>query len=158
MRRTFADETIRHMEKDSDIWVLVGDLGYKMWDAVRDTYPSRFLNCGASEQAMLDIAVGLAQGGKKPIVYTATSFLLYRPYETIRNYINHENTHVILAGSGRDRDYEHDGWSHWAQDDREIIAPFKNISAHWPDTKEQIPDLLTEALASSSPYYINLRR
>lgn len=146
------------MQKNDRIWVLCGDLGYRLWDTIRDEFPERFLNCGASEQAMVDIACGLAIEGKIPIVYTATTFLLYRPFEGIRNYIDHEKLNVKLIGSGRGRDYTHDGWSHWAQEDRKVMSLFENIASFWPETKEEIPSLVEDMLAKDKPYYINLRR
>jgi transketolase len=100
--------------KDYDKFVvIVGDLGYGMFDRIREDYPERFFNVGASEQAMVDIAVGMALSGKTPIVYTITPFLVYRPYESIINYIYKEGLRVKLIGSGMDDDYKEDGPSHW---------------------------------------------
>ena len=104
MRRTFADEVYKLMKKDDDIFVLTGDLGYGVWDMVKSEFPERYINTGAAEQSMMDIAVGLALSGKTPIVYSITPFLLWRPAETIRTYINHESIKVILVGSGRGED------------------------------------------------------
>lgn len=158
MRGYFSYYTHQHMAKNKDIWVISGDFGYGVWDAVNEDYADRFINTGASEQAMLGIAVGLALEGKIPIVYTATPFLLYRPFETIRNYIDHEKIPVILAGSGRNKDYLHDGFSHWAEEDRKVMNLFKNITSAWPKTKEDIPSLLTKVIKSNKPWYINLLR
>src|SRR3989344_6223554 len=90
MRGWFAYELYKQMIKDKRIWLLVGDLGYKAFDYIKRDFPNRFLNCGASEQAMVGIATGLALDGKVPFVYSITTFLLYRPFETIRNYIDRE--------------------------------------------------------------------
>ena len=157
-RRLFADIIYKKMLVNKNIWVITGDLGYKMWDQIKKKFPERFLNTGAAEQSMLDIAVGLSLEGKIPIVYSITTFLLYRPFETIRNYINHEKIPVKLIGSGRNKDYAHDGFSHWAQEDKKVLNIFKNIQAHWPKTTEEIPDLIDKMLSTKKPYYINLTR
>ena len=81
MRAVFAKNIHSEMKKNSDIWVIVNDLGYKMWDDVRRDFPERFINTGAAEQSMIGIAVGLALEGKIPVVYSITTFLLYRPFE-----------------------------------------------------------------------------
>jgi transketolase len=146
------------MAKNKKIWIVSGDFGYKMWDTARDVYPERFINTGASEQAMMGIAVGLALSGKIPIVYTATSFLLFRAFETIRNYINHENINVKLIGAGRNRDYDVDGFSHWAEEDKAVMKIFSNISCFWPEKKEEIPTLIDKMILSPKPWYINLRK
>ena len=157
-RRLFADIIYKKMLVNKNIWVITGDLGYKMWDQIKQEFPERFLNVGASEQSMLDIAVGMALEGKIPVVYSITTFLLYRPFETIRNYINHEKIPVKLIGSGRNKDYLHDGFSHWAQEDKKVLKIFKNIEAKWPTTIKEIPSLVNNMLASNKPWYINLTR
>ena len=52
MRKVFADEIHKQMKDNKNIWVLVGDMGYKMWDKVRDDYPDRWINTGAAETAL----------------------------------------------------------------------------------------------------------
>ena len=157
-RGWFAYELYKHILKDKNIWLVVGDLGYKVWDQVRKDRPKQFINVGAAEQSMMDIAVGLALSGKKPVVYTITPFLLYRPFETIRTYIDYEKINVKLIGSGRDTDYAHDGWSHHSTDDRQFMKPFKNIKSIWPDEKEEIPALVQEIITADYPIYLNLKR
>src|SRR4051812_40784500 len=107
MRATFAEYVHKHMKKNKKIYVVVNDLGYKMWDKVRKDYPDRFINVGAAEQLAVGVSVGLAINNKIPIFYSITTFLLYRPFETIRNYLHHEKIPVKLVGSGRDKDYIH---------------------------------------------------
>jgi len=158
MRGYFAYELYGQMKKNKDIILVVGDLGYKVWDHVRDEMPKQFINVGAAEQTMLDVAVGLALSDKIPVVYSITPFVIYRPFETIRTYINHEGINVKLIGSGRDRDYSHDGISHHSEDDREIMGVFKNIVNKWPSYKGEIPELVNRMLNDKSPWYINLKR
>jgi transketolase len=158
MRRTFADELLKHMHKNDKIIVLTADLGYKMFDEIWQNFPNRFYNVGAAEQAMLDIAVGMAMEGKIPVCYSITPFLLYRAFETIRNYINQESIPVKLVGSGRGRDYLHDGFSHWADEDAEIMENFSNIISFYPKDKEKIGFLLDLMLKSKKPNYLNLKR
>lgn len=159
MRGYFASELFKAMKKDDNIYLLMGDLGYAMFDKHRETFPQRCINCGASEQAMLDIAVGLAYSGAIPVVYSITPFLLYRPFETIRTYIDHEKLPVKLIGGGRDKDYHIDGISHHSEDDREIMSIFKNIESHWPESKEDVTEnFVQKILYNIKPTYINLRR
>jgi len=156
MRGWFAYELYYHMISDPLIWVITGDLGYKMLDFIRRDFPERFINTGSAEQTMMGIAIGLAIEGKKPFVYSITPFLLYRPFETIRNYIHHESIPVRLIGSGRDKNYYDDGFSHWAEEDRSIMKIFHNINTRWPETKEEIPIIVSEMIGISQPWYLNL--
>lgn len=158
MRGWFAYELHARMRKDARIWVVTGDLGFGMFDNIKRDFPQRFLNVGAAEQAMMGIGVGLAIEGQIPVVYSITPFLLYRPFETIRNYLNRDQIPVKMVGGGRDQDYGHDGFSHWAEEDRDIMKILSDIGAYWPETKEEIPQILDYILANQRPTYLNLRR
>lgn len=158
LRGWFAYELYNQMLKNPDIWVITGDMGYKMLDFIRRDFPERFINVGAAEQAMIGVAIGLALQNKISFVYSITPFLLYRPFEAIRNYIHHEKIPVRLVGSGRNKDYEHDGISHWAKEDKKIMSVLSNIEARWPDENKEMPTLVEEMVNIDKPWYINLRR
>ena len=146
------------MEKNKDIWLIVGDLGYGWFDKIREDFKNRFINSGAAETTMMDIAVGLAIEGKIPFVYSITTFLLYRPFEVWRTYINHENIPVKLIGSGRDRDYHDDGFSHNATDIKQFIDLLTNIKQYWPEDKIYIPKIVEEMIGDNQPTFLSLRR
>lgn len=165
MRGYFAYELYKQMKLNPKIWLLTGDLGYAMFDYIRKDFPDRFVNTGAAEQALTDIACGLALEGKIPFVYSITTFLLYRPFETIRTYINHEKLNVKLVGGGRDKDYEHDGISHWSEDAWKLFymaydvpGILNNIKPYWPEDKKEIPSILDKMIKFNGPDFISLRR
>lgn len=158
LRRRFADEIYKAMKKNPKIFVVAGDLGYKMWDPIRQDFPDRFINVGAAEQSLIGVGVGLALEGKIPIVFSITPFLLYRPFESIRDYIDHEKIPVILVGAGRDKDYLHDGFTHWSEEDRDIMKIFKNIKSIWPESADEVSKITPKIIDSHEPWYINLKR
>lgn len=158
MRREFAKLTGELMGKNEKVFVLTGDLGFGMWDAVRTEYPNRTYNVGAAEQLLLGAGVGLALAGKIPLCYSITPFLLYRPFEILRNYINHEKIPVKLIGSGRDKDYAHDGFSHWAEEDKQVLDLFPNIETFHPETTLELEQNFERLILSDRPCYINLKR
>lgn len=158
MRETFSQELLKQAKKKKDIYLLTADLGYGMWDQFRDELPNQFFNIGASEQAGIGIAVGLALKGKIPFVYSITPFLLWRPAETIRLYLDHEKIPVKLVGSGRDKDYKHDGISHDSTDIRELLNTWKNIHQHWPEDVNTIGGLVEGMIECKSADFISLKR
>jgi transketolase len=158
MRKEFSQILYFMMQKDESIYVLCGDVGYGVMDDILKDFPNRAFNCGASEQAMLDIAVGLALSGKIPVVYTITPFLLYRPFEAIRLYLDQEKIPVKLVGSGRNKDYFYIGITHFSDDDKKVMRLFKNIKSYWPSNKDTIANLVGEVLYNNSPSYLNLTR
>lgn len=158
MRGWFAWDLHRHMIDNKDIWVITADMGYGMFDKIQRDFPNRFVNVGVAEQAMMGIAVGLALEGKIPFVYSLTPFLLFRPFEIIRIYINHEKIPVKMIGSGRKKDYLKDGFTHWAHEDKPLMKMFPNIKCYWPEKKEEIPSLLKKIISNRLPVYLNLIR
>ena len=62
------------MAENENIYLLTGDLGFGLFDNHIQDFPERVKSVGASEQAMLGVAVGLALKGKRVFVYTITSF------------------------------------------------------------------------------------
>jgi len=158
MRYDFAEFLEQEMETNLDICFITADLGYKIFDNILKRFPDRAFNIGASEQLMLGMAVGLADSGKIPFVYSITPFLLYRPFEIIRTYLNHEKTNVKLIGSGRGSDYEHDGFTHFAGDDKEILSNFLNIQCFWPQAKEEVSSTIKTMIDIKGPCYLNLKR
>ena len=100
MRRLFAKLLQEEMKKNEDIHLITGDLGYGLWDKIRDDFPTRFHNVGSSEMVMMGMGIGLAMEGKIPYVYSITPFAIYRPFEMIRNYLDHEGIPVnIICGA-----------------------------------------------------------
>jgi transketolase len=158
MRRELAKLLFNEMELNSDIYLITGDLGYGLWDNIRDTYPNRFFNVGSSEMAMMGMAIGLAMEGKIPFVYSITPFAIYRPFEMIRNYINHENIPVNILGGGRDEEYGYLGFSHWASEDIAALNVFENLIKFKPHTQEELESAFKFAINENKPTYINLKK
>ncbi len=153
MRRKFALDLYELMKNDENIILITADMGFGMLDKIRDELPDQFYNTGAAEQTAVTIAVGMALSGKIPVVYTITPFLIFRPIEAIRLYLDHESIPVILAGAGRGQDYAHEGFSHDASD-HEILKQFKNINFLVPEEDFD----LKEIIYSGKPTYLNLKR
>jgi transketolase len=146
------------MGLDDRIWCLTGDLGFSMLDQIRDDFPDRYLNVGASEQLLVGAGVGLALSGKIPFCYSITTFLIYRAFEWIRNYMHYEEIPVILIGSGLDDDYKHDGITHQPFEVRQVLNCLPNIKQFYPTQKEVIPSLVGMMISAQKPSFLCLRR
>lgn len=158
MRKAFAQLLYNEMSSNPNIYLITGDLGYGLWDKIRDEYPDRFYNVGSSEMAMMGVAIGLAMEGKIPYVYSITPFAIYRPFEMIRNYLDHEKIPVNIVGGGRDKDYGYLGFSHWSHDDKKIMSVFPNIISSWPEDDDELSSSFLYSLDRQLSTYINLKR
>ena len=125
MRRSFGEIITELADRDEKIYVLVGDIGYRVFDEFREKYPDRFINMGICEQSMIGVSAGMALEGLNPWVYTITPFLIERPFEQIKLDIDQQNLDVKLVGFA---DYPKLGPTH-----RELNAKIMifNSSALW---------------------------
>lgn len=158
MRKQFAQLLLDEMRTNPDIYFITADLGYGLWDKIRHEFPDRFYNVGSSEMVMMGVAIGLAMDGKIPFVYSITPFAICRPFEMIRNYLDNENIPVNIIGGGRDKDYGYLGFSHWAEDDKEIMKCFKNVKTYHPDSENELNDVFNLILKNKKPTYLNLKK
>jgi transketolase len=157
VRKKFVQLLHEEMKINNKVVLILGDLGYGHFDKIREEFPNRVFNPGAAEQMMLGMACGMAMEGKIPVCYSMTPFILYRPFEVIRTFIDYEKIPVILAAAGRDKDYADAGWSHWATDDKEHLSGFKNLKKIWPSS-EQLEGEFRNIIDTKLPYYVNLKR
>jgi transketolase len=158
VRKAFVPLLFDLMTQNEDVYFVTGDLGYLHFDHFRDAFGDRFINVGAAEQLLVSVGIGLAMDNKIPVCYSMTPFLIYRPFEFIRNYVDHESIPVKLVGAGRDKDYDWLGWSHWAEDDKEHMNGFKNIKKYWPVDADDMKTQFNEIMLNNQPVYLNLSR
>lgn len=158
MRKEFSKLLYDEMCVNSDIYLITADLGYGLWDKIRDEFPTKFFNVGSSEMVMMGIAVGLATENKIPFVYSITPFAIYRPFEMIRNYLNYEKIPVNIIGGGRGNDYGYLGFSHWAEDDKKIMNSFENLRILHPEDSQDLTSDFRRVIDYPSPTYLNLKR
>ena len=95
MRRRFGKVISELAKKDEKIVLLVGDIGYGIFDDFRKEHPKKFFNLGICEQSIIGLASGMALEGLKPWVYTITPFLIERPFEQIKLDIDQQNVNQI---------------------------------------------------------------
>ena len=158
MRTYFSELLLNSMQYDPKVWLLTGDLGFGVLNKIRETIPNRAFNVGAAEQLMLGTAVGLSHNNQIPVCYSITPFVIFRAFEWIRNYMNHEGAPVKLVGAGRDRDYGHLGFSHWGEDDSQALSIFPKIKIYKPNTNDELKLIWEEFLYNDTPSYLNIRR
>ena len=74
MRRALEKLINELASKDEKIVLIVGDIGYGIFDDFRKNHPNKFFNLGICEQSIIGVAAGMSLEGLKPWVYTITPF------------------------------------------------------------------------------------
>ncbi len=154
MRRTFGKVISELADRDEKIYVLVGDIGYQVFDEFREKHPDRFINIGICEQSMIGVSAGMALEGLKPWVYTITPFLIERPFEQIKLDIDQQNVNVKLVGFA---DYPHLGPTHTELNAKEMMKLFTNITSFFPSDGEETKEMTNQAYKKKGPTFISLK-
>ena len=154
MRIRFGKEIRNLARKDKNIFLLVGDIGYRVFDEFREEFPERFLNLGICEQSIIGVAAGLSLEGLKPWVYTITPFLIERPFEQIKLDIDQQKTNVKLVGYA---DYPTLGPTHKELNAKKMMSLFKNIKSFYPKSEREVIKNTKQCYQSKGPCFISLK-
>tara|TARA_S200000501_G_C20825294_1_gene744685 strand:+ start:510 stop:1448 length:939 start_codon:yes stop_codon:yes gene_type:complete len=156
MRNAFAKEVTRLAKKSSDLVLLSGDIGNRLFDDYKSIPHSNFINCGIAEANMMGVASGLAMSGLRPIVYTITPFTTTRCLEQIRVDACYHNVPVVIVGTGSGLSYASLGPTHHSLEDFAIFRAIPNITILAPSDEVELKKCLNEALKINSPVYIRI--
>ena len=154
MRRKFGKIIYELAKKDRKIVLLVGDIGYGIFDEFRKEFPKRFFNMGICEQSLIGAASGMALEGLKPWVYTITPFLIERPFEQIKLDIDQQNVNVKLVGFA---DYPTLGPTHSELNGKKIVKLFKNIKSFFPKNSQETESMTRKCHKTIGPNFISLK-
>lgn len=155
MRKQFGKTLLELAEKDKDIVLIVGDIGYGIFDEYIKKFPDRYINIGICEQSMISISAGMALEGLKPYVYTITPFLIERPFEQIKLDINSQNLNVKLIGYA---DYPDQGPSHNEIDAKSLMSLLNNFKNYFPKNSVEARDALLDSYQIKGPAFISLKQ
>jgi transketolase len=154
MRRRFGKIISDLAKKDDKIFLIVGDIGFGIFDEFRKNHPKRFLNLGICEQSIIGVSAGMALNGLKPWVYTITPFLIERPFEQIKLDINQQKVNVKLVGFA---DYPTLGPTHSEINARKLMKLFNNIKSFYPKNSQETEKITKKCNLINGPTFISLK-
>lgn len=157
-RRTFIETLIELAESDDKIVLVLCDTGFNYVEEFQKRFPNRYFNFGVTEQSTAMICVGLALSGLKPYFYSMIPFVLFRPYEMIRNGVVLHNANVKILGVKGGPSYKMLGFSHNLTHEDEDTKLCENIGLKWhkPQGNEEVRKVILETYQSDKPAYIRL--
>jgi len=158
MRKAFIETLIKLAEKDKNIYLLTGDLGFSVLEPFSRRFPKRFINCGVAEQNMMGLAAGLALSGKKPYVYSIIPFVTMRCFEQIRNDVCYQNLDVKIVGVGSGLAYGPLGPTHHAIEDIGTLRTLPNMIILSPADPVETKELTLQSYQRKSPTYLRLHK
>lgn len=156
MRDIFIEELIIATKKNSNIILLVNDLGFGVIESFRRQFPNNCINAGISEQSMAGYAAGLAAAGKHVFVYSIANFPTFRCAEQIRNDIDYHNLPVTIVSVGSGVGYGNLGYSHHGLQDYSLMRSFPNMLIASPGDIMECKACIKYLIKNPQPSYLRL--
>lgn len=100
MRDSFVKTLMDIAEKDKNVVLITGDLGFGVLKPFWEKFPDQFINAGIAEQDMTGFAAGMALCGKTVFTYSIGNFPTLRCIEQIRNDCAYHNANVKIVCVG----------------------------------------------------------
>lgn len=158
MRDHVISELAEYAKKDSQLYLICGDLGYVVLDKYKEVAPNNFINVGIAEQNMTALAAGLAMEGNTVFTYSIGNFPTLRCIEQIRNDVCYHNANVKILAVGGGFVYGNQGVTHHATEDIAIMRVLPTMRVYVPGDAYEAMSCIKEAYETQGPAYIRLAR
>lgn len=157
MRDAVFEEILALARLDRSVMLLTADLGAFGLIKFRRELPDRVINMGVAEQNMINVAAGLALGGKKVFVYSIIPFVTLRCLESIKVNLADMELGVCIVGGGAGFTYGGDGPTHHALEDVAVMTALGRVELHTPGDLTSARQAVRSAYGQGGgPSYIRL--
>jgi transketolase len=156
MRNTFVNTLFLEAQRNPNLVVITGDLGYQLFDDFSSFLPKQFINAGLTEQSMMSMAAGIASTGKRVFVYSIANFSTLRCLEQIRNDVCYMDRSVVVVSVGAGYSYGTLGYSHHAVEDIAIMRSLPNLQVVCPSDSVEVEQIVPLLVNGQSPVYLRL--
>ena len=157
-RRVFVETLMELTKKDDKIVLITCDVGFLYLEQFQERFPDRFFNFGVTEQSSAVICAAMALSGLKVYFYSMIPFVLFRPYEMVRNIIVKHNANVKIIGVQGGPAYKMLGFSHNLTHSEEDTNLCENIGldSHIISDVESVRACILKTYQENKPVYIRL--
>jgi len=159
MRDGYGQALVEVGEVNPDLVVLDADTASSTQSGrFAARFPERFINVGIAEQCLVDVAVGLAMGGKIPFANAFAALLSLRAMEQIRTCVCYARQNVKLAaGYAGLSDYK-DGPTHHAIVDIAVMRALPEMTVIVPADATEAAAWVPLVAEYDGPVYLRLSR
>lgn len=157
MRDAFAHALYEAACECPNIFFVVADISpAASLDGFRKKFPTRFLDVGVAEQALIGVCAGLAMKGYRPFAYTIATFSCFRPFEQIRVDLCYQNLPVTVVGVGGGVAYSSLGGTHHSQEDIALMSALPNMTVLAPCDPLEVKECVLASMKVPGPIYLRL--
>ena len=156
-RRVFVDTLNELAAKDPNIIIITCDVGFNYLD--NPNLKFRVINLGVTESTSTIIAAGFALSGYSVWLYSMINFVVFRPYEAVRNAVCLHNANVKIVGIKGSEGYKFLGFSHnliAENEEIKVLEHLPNFKSFIAKTPEEVRKVILETYKTNSPCYIRI--
>lgn len=158
-RDVFASTIDALAEADPRLVVVCSDsVGSSKLVGFKKRFPERLINVGIAEQAMIGIAAGLANGGKRPVVSGASCFITARGLEQVKVDLAYTNANVTVCGMSPGVAYGELGPTHHSIEDVAWLRAIDNLVIIVPADPAETGQALRAAVEHEGPVFVRVSR
>ena len=158
-RDAFASTVAEMAAADERVVVVCSDsVGSSKLVEFKQRFPDRLINVGIAEQALVGVAAGLANGGLRPIVSAASSFVTARGLEQIKVDLAYTNARVVVCGMSPGVAYGQLGPTHHSLEDVAWLRAIDNIVVVVPADQRETEQALRAAVEHDGPVFVRVSR
>lgn len=159
MRRAYGEALVELGDVNQDVVVLDADVSAstQTW-MFAERYPRRFFNLGVAEANMINVAVGLALGGKIPFVNTFAFLISLRAAEQVRTCVAYAKTNVKLAAGYSGLSDSFDGPTHHAICDLAVMRSLPNMAVVVAADSVEVRKAVPVVAEYDGPVYLRISR
>ncbi|UCB46561.1 MAG: transketolase family protein [Spirochaetota bacterium] len=159
MRIAYGKALVELGKTNPDVVVLSADVSNSDHSYMfEEAFPDRFINVGIAEQALVDVAAGLAYSGKIPFANTFAFLFATRALEMVRTHLCYGKANVKLMAAYAGLSDSFDGPTHHSVTDLAIIRSMPNMTVVIPGDPVALNKLLPQVATWDGPVYFRLNR
>jgi len=159
MRKAYGEALVKLGHHMPEVVALSADVANSDFSYMfGEAFPDRFYNVGIAEQALVDVAAGLAYMGKVPFANTFAFLFATRALEMVRTHLCYGGANVKLMAAYAGLSDSFDGPTHHAISDVAIMRSLPNMTVVVPSDPVAVDRLLPQVATSSGPIYFRLNR
>ena len=159
MRESYGRALAECGESNPDLVVLDADTSSSTLSRFfAERFPERFFNVGIAEPCMVDVAVGLALGGKVPFANAFAALLSLRALEQIRTCVCYARTNVKLISAYAGLSDYKDGPTHHSIADIAAMRAMPGMAVIVPADALEAARWVPILAAHEGPAYLRLSR
>ena len=159
MRKAYAEALVELGAANPDVVALTADVGTSDFTYLfEQRFPDRYYNAGIAEPCMVDVAAGLALGGKVPFANTFAFLFALRALEQVRTSLCMTKTNVKLAAAYSGVSDSFDGPTHHCVTDLAIMRALPNMTVVVAADGVEMKQVVAAVAVWPGPVYLRICR